>query len=80
MNPIKHGVFKKLLMVSHNAVNKHCTPPHNEMNSIIVLSTAEKFAKIICLWSDLKCYYVCVYSTNTTCSAANTILAKGRYG
>lgn len=80
MNPIKHGVFRKLLMVSHNVVNKHCTPSHNEINSIIVLPTAEKFAKIICLWSGLKCYYVYVYSTNTTCLAANTILAKDRYG
>jgi len=50
------------------------------MNSIVVLSTAEKVAKIICLWNDLKRCYVCRYSTNTIHSTAKKILAEGRYG
>lgn len=80
MIPIRQSVFKKHLTTRHNADNKHCTPPHNGMNSIIISSRVEKFARIICLGSDLKCYYVYVYNTNTTCSAENATLAKGRHG
>lgn len=63
MSPIKHHVFKIFFTIRHNAVNKHCTPPRNEMNSIVVLSTAGKFANIICLWCDLKRCFVGMNST-----------------